>query len=161
MSRQKQVEVPGWNLLLVPDDEDPSLLPFGSFDEMLKALREIEALACYAVFPFFGLRCHVNRAAGDVELYYLRHPSGELHPLFDSQPGVVEIADGHFGGGETAVAERPTGARRYSEDEEIVESQVTVYEEVFDADEPEADLEDPDEDDTDALEPYEGSANFP
>lgn len=83
---------------------------------MLEAISSIEALSCYAVFPFFGMSCTLNRAAGNLELYYLRHPSGELHALFQTQPGVLEVPDGHFGEGEIDVTERPNGALGYMEE---------------------------------------------
>ena len=159
MSRPKQIEVPAWHLLLIPDDDEARHLRFDSFEEMRGAISELEALDCYAIYPFFGMRCQLNRAQGGVELYYLRHPDGGLHPLFESQPGVVEIADGHFGGDEMPVGDRPTGARRLGE--EVEEEEVTVYEEVPVDDEPDADAEEL-ADDEDALAPStDGEESFP
>ncbi len=157
--RPRQIEIPAWHLLLIPDEAEPEYLRFDSFQEMLEAIRGIEALESYAIFPFFGMQCHLNRAQGSSTLYYLRHPAGELHPLFDCQPGVVRVEDGHFGEAEMIVEDRPTGARpfRGGSDEGVAEEEVTLYEEA--GAEPDPDQEEPG---GDALEP--GTAeprNFP
>jgi len=154
-ARQKQIEIPQWHLVLIPDEAEPECLHFDSFQEMLEAIRGIESLESYAIFPFFGMQCHLNRAQGDSPLYYLRHPAGELHPLFDCQPGVVRVEDGHFGEAELDVEDRPTGARPYQGD--VAEEEVTLYEEADAEPDP-----DPEEPNGDALEP--GTAeprNFP
>lgn len=151
IARKKQVEKPRWYLVIVPDDDEPDCLPFDTFEELLAEIKGIEAPDEIAVFPFYGMRCHLNRVEGNAQLHYLRHPAGELHPLFDSAPGVVQVDSGHFFTETFSVEETPTGPRRYQSqaaENEVVESEdSSTYSEVEDEPDPEP------EDEDDALDP--------